>query len=45
MKGFDKKNKNEDASMKKFTVNNFMDFKMVDSRTITSQVQEFQLIL
>jgi len=47
MKGFDKKkkNKNEDVGMKKFIVNNFMDFKMVDSRTIISQVQEFQLIL
>jgi hypothetical protein len=40
-----KKNKNEDVGMKKFIVNNFMDFKMVDSRTIISQVQEFQLIL
>lgn len=39
------KNKNEDVGMKKFIVNNFMDFKMVDSRTIISQVQEFQLIL
>jgi hypothetical protein len=46
MKGFEpKKNKNEDAGMKNFIVNNFMDFKMIDSRIIISQVQEFQLIL
>jgi len=40
-----KKNKLEDISIKKFIVGKFLDFKMVDSRTIMSQVQEFQLIL
>jgi len=31
--------------MKKFTVNKFLDFKMVSSKIIMSQVQEFQLTL
>ncbi|KAK3016694.1 hypothetical protein RJ639_007099 [Escallonia herrerae] len=35
----------EDAGLKKFIVGKFLDFKMVDSKTVISQVQEFQLIL
>lgn len=34
----------EDASSKKFLVSNYMEFKMVDDKSITEQVQEFQLI-
>ncbi|KAK3040476.1 hypothetical protein RJ639_028761 [Escallonia herrerae] len=39
------KYKTEDVSSKKFVVGKFLDFKMVDSMTVISQVQEFQLIL
>ena len=31
--------------MKKFVVNRFLDYKMVDSKTVISQVQELQVIL
>ena len=41
----DKKYKTEDAGAKKFVVGRFLDYKMVDSKTVVSQVQEFQLIL
>lgn len=41
----DKKYKTEDAGVKKFIVDRFLDFKMVDSKTVMSQVQEFQVIL
>ncbi|XP_028122462.1 uncharacterized protein LOC114319632 [Camellia sinensis] len=41
----DKKYKIEDAVAKKFVVGWFLDFKMVDSKTIISQAQDFQLIL
>ncbi|XP_059289279.1 uncharacterized protein LOC132042780 [Lycium ferocissimum] len=34
----------EEASSKKFLVSNYMEFKMVDDKSITEQVQEFQLI-
>jgi len=34
----------EKASSKKFLVSNYMEFKMVDDKSITEQVQEFQLI-
>ncbi|KAH0725478.1 hypothetical protein KY284_001343 [Solanum tuberosum] len=34
----------EEASLKKFLVSNNMEFKMVDDKSITEQVQEFQLI-
>ena len=40
----DKKYKTEDAGAKKYTVGRFLDFKMVDSKTVVSQVQELQLI-
>lgn len=41
----DRKYKAEDAGLKKFIVGKFLDFKMVDSKTVISQVEEFQLIL
>ncbi|KAK3025021.1 hypothetical protein RJ639_044630 [Escallonia herrerae] len=41
----ERKYKMEDAGSKKFVVGKFLDFKMVDSKTVISQVQEFQLIL
>jgi len=40
-----KKYKPKDIGIKKFIVGKFLDFKMVDSRTVMSQVQEFQLLL
>ena len=44
-KTLDKNFKVEIISMEKFKVDKFSDFKMVDSRIIMSQVQEFQLTL
>ena len=41
----DRKYKTEDAGMKKFVVSKFLDYKMVDSKTIISQVQDLQVIL
>ncbi|KAK3037495.1 hypothetical protein RJ639_031989 [Escallonia herrerae] len=41
----ERKYKTEDTGSKKFVVGKFLDFKMVDSKTVISQVQEFQLIL
>ncbi|KAK3022463.1 hypothetical protein RJ639_046338 [Escallonia herrerae] len=41
----ERKYKTEDAGSNKFVVGKFLDFKMVDSKTVISQVQEFQLIL
>ncbi|KAK3030145.1 hypothetical protein RJ639_037666 [Escallonia herrerae] len=41
----ERKYKTEDAGSKKFVVSKFLEFKMVDSKTVISQVQEFQLIL
>ncbi|KAK3029035.1 hypothetical protein RJ639_040087 [Escallonia herrerae] len=41
----ERKYKTEDAGSKKFVVGKFLDFKMVDSKTVISQVQEFKLIL
>ena len=35
----------EDANTKKFVVDKFLDFVMVDSQTVISQVQNFQIIL
>ncbi|XP_070044948.1 uncharacterized protein [Nicotiana tomentosiformis] len=40
----EKKYKTEDACLKKFVVVKFLDYKMIDSKTIGTQVQEFQLI-
>ena len=41
----DRKYKIEDAGAKKFIVSRFLDYKMVDSKTVVSQVQELQIIL
>ncbi|XP_022030450.1 uncharacterized protein LOC110931361 [Helianthus annuus] len=41
----DRKYKTEDAGTKKFVVAKFLDFKMIDSITVISQVQELQVIL
>ncbi|GMY25995.1 Retrovirus-related Pol polyprotein from transposon TNT 1-94 [Fagus crenata] len=39
------KYKTEDVGTKKFIVGGFLDYKMLDSKTVISQVQELQLIL
>ncbi|TMW94027.1 hypothetical protein EJD97_010860 [Solanum chilense] len=39
----EKKYKTEDACLKKFVVTKFLDYKMVDSKTVGSQVQDFNL--
>ena len=39
----DRKYKTEDTGLKKFIVGKFMEFKMVDSRTVLSRVQELQV--
>ena len=44
-KSLDRKYKTKDAGMKKFVVGRFLDYRMVDSRTIISQVQDLQVIL
>ncbi|PKI50936.1 hypothetical protein CRG98_028666 [Punica granatum] len=41
----DRKYKSDDAGAKKFLVRRFLDFKMVDSRTVMSRVREFQVLL
>ena len=41
----DKKDKTEDAGLKKFIVGKSLDFKMVDSKTVLSQVQELQVVV
>jgi len=41
----DKKYKTEYAGTKKFVVGRFLEYKMVDNKTVISQMQEFQLIL
>ncbi|KAL5573706.1 hypothetical protein UlMin_023303 [Ulmus minor] len=41
----DRKYKSEDAGSKKFVVGRFLDYKMVDSKSVISQVQEIQVIL
>ena len=41
----DKKYKIEDAGLKKFVVGKFLDYKMLDSKTVISQVQDQQVIL
>ncbi|XP_059310310.1 uncharacterized protein LOC132061531 [Lycium ferocissimum] len=40
----EKKYKTEDACLKKFVVAKFLDYKMVDGKTLGTQVQELQLI-
>lgn len=41
----DRKYKTENAGAKKFLVDRFLGYKMVDSKTVISQVQELQVIL
>ena len=41
----DKKYKTEDAGLKKLVVGKFLDYKMLDSETVISQVQDLQVIL
>ena len=41
----DKKYKIEDVRLKKLIVGKIMDFKMVDSKTVLSQVQELQVVV
>ncbi|KAL3334085.1 hypothetical protein AABB24_030714, partial [Solanum stoloniferum] len=41
----EKKYKTEDAGMKKFIVAKFLDYKMIDSKTVVTQVQELQVII
>ena len=41
----DKKYKTEDAELKKFVVGKFLDYKMLDTKTVISQVQDLQVIL
>ncbi|KAD3336335.1 hypothetical protein E3N88_31854 [Mikania micrantha] len=41
----DKKYRTEDAGTKKFVVARFLDYKMVDTKTVLNQVQELQIIL
>ena len=41
----DRKYKIEDVGAKKFIVGRFLDFKMIDSKTVVSQVQELQVII
>ena len=39
----DKKYKTEDAGLKKFVVGKFLDYKILDSKTVISQVQDLQV--
>ena len=41
----DQKYKTKDVEAKKFIVDRFLDYKMVDSKTVVRQVQELQVIL
>ena len=41
----DKKYKIEDVGLKKFIFDKFLDFKMVDSKTVLCQVQELQVVV
>ena len=41
----DKKYKTEDARFKKFVVGKLLDYKMLDSKTVISQVKDLQVIL
>ncbi|XP_075081636.1 uncharacterized protein LOC107784487 isoform X3 [Nicotiana tabacum] len=44
-KALEKKYKTEDAGMKKFVAAKFLDYKMVDSKSVITQVQELQVII
>ena len=41
----DKKYKTEDVELKKFVVGKFLDYKMLDTKTVINQVQDLQVIL
>ena len=41
----DKKYKIEDAGSKKFVVSHFLDFKMIDEKSVVSQLEELQVIV
>ncbi|GJX18203.1 pol polyprotein [Tanacetum coccineum] len=41
----ERKYKTEDAGTKKFVVARFLDYKMVDSKSVVSQVQDLQVLL
>ncbi|KAK1410121.1 hypothetical protein QVD17_36654 [Tagetes erecta] len=41
----ERKYKTEDAGTKKFVMAKFLEFKMIDSKTVMSQVQELQVVL
>ncbi|PHU25899.1 Chlorophyll a-b binding protein 3C, chloroplastic [Capsicum chinense] len=41
----EQKYKTEDARMKKFLIARFLDFKIIDSKSVISQVQELQVII
>ncbi|KAK1423986.1 hypothetical protein QVD17_19297 [Tagetes erecta] len=41
----ERKYKTEDAGTKKFVVAKFLEFKMIDSKTVMSQLQELQVVL
>ena len=41
----DKKYKTEDAGLKKFVVGKFLDYKMLDCKTVINQVQDLQVIM
>ncbi|XP_075080010.1 uncharacterized protein LOC142165333 [Nicotiana tabacum] len=45
MNALEKKYKTEDAGLKKFVVAKFLDFKMVDGKSVITQVQELQIIV
>ncbi|XP_073153970.1 uncharacterized protein [Henckelia pumila] len=44
-KSLEKKYRTEDAGMKKFIVGKFLNYKMIDFKSVLSQVQELQLLL
>lgn len=44
-KMLEKKYMTKDAGLKKFIVGRFLDFKMIDSKSVASQVQEIQVLL
>ena len=44
-KSLDKKYKTEDVGLKKFVVRKFLNYKMLDTKTVINQVQDLQVIL
>ncbi|XP_038717203.1 uncharacterized protein LOC120010478 [Tripterygium wilfordii] len=42
---FEKKYKTEDVGIKKFVVAKFLDFHMVDDKSVVTQIEEFQIIV